>query len=79
MDLREGKVTTLIAFSQGHWSRPKEALGDKRNPEDLQRWRGLAEMGNQTARYMLSEQGQIVERFKGKGKLEPINDSDPVF
>ncbi|KAF1839997.1 uncharacterized protein K460DRAFT_371959 [Cucurbitaria berberidis CBS 394.84] len=78
-DITKGKVSTLIGFSEGHWKRGKEALGDKRKPEDLARWRKLAEVGNQASRFMLSEQGDVVEMFKGKGKLSPIKDDDPLF
>lgn len=72
-------MTTLIAFSEGHWKRSKEALGDKRNKEDLERWRRLASMGTQTSRLLLCEQAQVVETFKGKGELVPIDENDPVF
>ncbi|USP77071.1 hypothetical protein yc1106_04345 [Curvularia clavata] len=78
-DIKEKKMTTLIAFSEGHWKRSKEALGDKRKKEDLERWRRLASVGNQTSRLLLCEQGQIVETFKGKGELVPIKESDPVY
>lgn len=78
-DMKEKKITTLIAFSEGHWKEAKKALGDKRNEDDLKRWRTLAEMGRQTSRFMLSEQASIVEIFKGKGKLEPISQADPLF
>lgn len=78
-DIKEKKMTTLIAFSEGHWKRAKEALGDKRKKEDLERWRGLAGVGNQTSRFMLSEQAHVVEVFKGKGELVPIKESDPLF
>ncbi|KAH6662647.1 Calycin-like protein [Plectosphaerella plurivora] len=78
-DIPAKKVTTLIAFSKGHWEHPVEAHGDKRKPEDLERWRGLAKEGTQTERFMLSEQGEIVEWFKGKGKLEDIRAEDPTF
>jgi hypothetical protein len=78
-DIKEGKMTTMIAFSEGHWKRSKQALGDKRKGEDLERWRGLAGVGNQASRFMLSEQAHVVECFKGKGKLVPIKESDPLF
>ena len=29
--------------------------------------------------FMLSEMAHVVEVFKGKGKLEPIEESDPLF
>lgn len=78
-DFPKGTVTTLIGFSKGHWEYPKEAHGDKRNPEDLERWRGLAKVGQQTDRKMLSEIGKIVESFHGKGELEPIEESWPTL
>ena len=78
-DIKEQKMTTMIAFSEGHWKRNKEALGDKRNKDDLERWRQLASVGIQTSRLLLCEQAQIVETFKGKGELVPIKESDPVF
>lgn len=78
-DIPRSKVTTLIAFSQGHWERAEEAHGDKRNGPDLERWRGLARIGIQTDRFMLSEQADLVERFKGAGDLVPISEEDPTF
>lgn len=50
----------------------EKAHGNKRNPEDFARWKELAKVGNQAERFMLSEQANIVEVFKGKGDLEPI-------
>lgn len=78
-DIPNKKMTTLIAFSEGHWKHSKEALGDKRNEQDRKRWSKLAEIGKQTSRYMLSEQGTVIETFKGKGELKPIHESDPLF
>jgi len=78
-DIKEGTVTTLLAFSKGHWENPEDAHGDKRNEEDLERWRGLARIGNQQARFMLSERAKIVEKFKGKGSLEPIEEDAVTF
>jgi len=49
-----------------------EAHGDKRNRTDFERWRGLAKIGGQTDRFLLNEQADIVECFKGKGSLVPI-------
>jgi len=71
-DITRQKVTTLIAFSKGHWDNPEEAHGDKRNAKDFERWRGLAKQGTQADRFMLAEQADVVEKFKGKGDLEPI-------
>ncbi|KAH6866083.1 hypothetical protein B0T10DRAFT_502858, partial [Thelonectria olida] len=48
------------------------AHGDKRNPKDFDRWRGLASLGTQKERFMLVEQAHILENFKGKGDLVPI-------
>jgi len=71
-DIKERKVSTLLGFSKGHWECPEEAHGDKRDGGAFERWRGLARMGNQAERFMLTEQASIVEVFKGKGNLVPI-------
>jgi phenolic acid decarboxylase len=71
-DITQGKISTLLGFSKGHWECPEEAHGDKRDPETFERWRGLAKMGNQADRFMLTEQATLLETFKGKGNLEPI-------
>ena len=54
-DIKEGKISTLLGFSKGHWECPEEAHGDKRDPETFERWRGLAKMGKQSDRFMLTE------------------------
>lgn len=77
-DIPNGTITTLIAFSKGHWENPIDAHGDKRNPDDFKRWRTLAKIGSQTDRKLLSEQGKLVEKFHGKGDLEPIDESWPT-
>lgn len=64
---------------KGHWENAEAAHGDKRNPTDFERWRGLAQIGIQTDRHMLSEQAEIVDTFKGKGDLEPIEQSWPTL
>ena len=64
---------------QGHWGNAQAALGDKRNPADLERWRGLARIGIQTDRHMLPRQADIVDVFKGKGDLEPVEQSWPTL
>jgi hypothetical protein len=69
-DTREQRMSALIAFSECHWKHPEEAHGDKRNSEDLKRWRRLADVGNQTSRFMLCEQANILQTFKGKGGTE---------
>ncbi|CAD6565587.1 MAG: hypothetical protein ASARMPRED_007350 [Alectoria sarmentosa] len=52
-------------FSEAsHWENAQAALGDKRNPADLERWRGLARIGIQTDRHMLPEQADIVDVFR---------------
>ena len=71
-DIKLKTITTLLAFSQGHWEHAGEAHGDKRNPEDFSRWKKLAEIGKQSDRFLLSEQANILETFKGKGDLVPI-------
>ncbi|EMF12807.1 uncharacterized protein SEPMUDRAFT_133451 [Sphaerulina musiva SO2202] len=79
-DIKQGRITTLLGFSKGHWEKAEEAHGDKRNPKDLERWRGLAKIGSsQTDRHMLSEQAIISESFRGKGELEPIEESWPTL
>ncbi|RAH40477.1 uncharacterized protein BO95DRAFT_447818 [Aspergillus brunneoviolaceus CBS 621.78] len=78
-DISNRKITTLIAFSKGHWERNEEAKGDKRNPEDLERWRGLAQVGCQTDRVMLSEQADILEDFRGPGELQGIEMGWPTL
>ncbi|KAH8650057.1 Calycin-like protein [Xylariales sp. PMI_506] len=78
-DVREQRISTLIAFSQGHWERAAEARGDKRDPRALERWRALATVGKQTDRFMLSEQADILQRFKGRGDLEPVEPDVETF
>ncbi|KAL3460760.1 Calycin-like protein [Aspergillus heterothallicus] len=73
-DIPRRRITTLLGFSKGHWERNVEARGDKRNPGDLERWRGLAKIGDQRDRVMLSEQADIVEDFRGSGQLEGIEE-----
>ncbi|KAL2813226.1 Calycin-like protein [Aspergillus granulosus] len=73
-DIPRGRITTLLGFSKGHWERSVEAKGDKRNKADLERWRGLAKVGDQRERVLLSEQADIVEDFWGKGDLEEIEE-----
>ncbi|PSN61560.1 hypothetical protein BS50DRAFT_604108 [Corynespora cassiicola Philippines] len=65
-DIKLERVTTPFGFSKGHWQNPKAAHGEK-----------LAEQGSQMNRFMLSEQADIIETFKGKGNLIPIT-SDTV-
>lgn len=65
----------MLGFSKGHWENAEEAHGDKRNPEDLERWRKLAKIGIQTDRHMLSEQADIGVVGKGKMDLEPIEEA----
>ncbi|KAJ8119036.1 hypothetical protein OPT61_g102 [Boeremia exigua] len=78
-DIPNKKISTLIAFSEGHWKNAEAAHGDKRHKENLERWRKLADVGNQTSRFMLSEQADILEVFRGKGDLVPISEDDPTF
>ena len=73
--MADGKRTT----AKGHWENPEAAHGDKRNPADFERWRGLARVGIQTDRHMLSEQADILHTFRGKGDLEPIEQSWPTL
>ncbi|PIA96331.1 hypothetical protein CB0940_10778 [Cercospora beticola] len=78
-DIKNDRITTLLGFSKGHWEKAEEAHGDKRNKEDFERWRGLAKIGSQVDRHLLSEQATISEKFHGKGNLEPIEESWPTL
>lgn len=78
-DIPKNRITTLIAFSRGHWDKNDQALGNKRNAADLARWRELANIGSQADRVLLSEQADIVEDFKGAGDLEPIQMEWPTL
>lgn len=78
-DIPKQTITTLLAFSEGHWENPEAAHGDKRNAEDFQRWRGLASIGCQIDRFLLNEQAGIVECFRGKGDLEPIEGDEETI
>lgn len=78
-DIPNKRITTLLGFSKGHWSQSKAAHGDKRNPNDLARWRELAKVGTQTDRVLLSEQADILEDFRGPGDLEPIQMEWPTM
>ncbi|EMC90836.1 hypothetical protein BAUCODRAFT_144008 [Baudoinia panamericana UAMH 10762] len=78
-DIKNQKISTLLGFSRGHWENAEDAHGNKRNPKDLERWRGLAKIGSQSERFMLTEQANIVEHFKGKGDLEPIDPDASTF
>lgn len=72
-DIKVGKLTTLLGFSKGHWENPVQAHGDKRNPEDFERFRSLAKIGIQTDRHLLFDQADINETFIGAGDLEDID------
>lgn len=78
-DIPQGTVTTSLGFSKGHWEGNGEAEGDKRVREDLERWRGLAGVGRQSERVMLSEQASVVEDFRGAGELEGIEMDWPTM
>jgi hypothetical protein len=67
----------MIIFFSGHWEQPTAAHGNKRNAADFERWRELAKIGIQTDRYLLSEQANILEVFRGKGNLEAIGEDWP--
>ncbi|KAF2248443.1 hypothetical protein BU26DRAFT_334276 [Trematosphaeria pertusa] len=78
-DIKERRVTTMIAFSRGHWEKSEEAKGDKRRKEDFERWRRLAEIGTQTERFVLCEQAEVVEVFRGRGSLEGVKEDAVTF
>ncbi len=64
---------------EGHWEHSQAAHGNKRQQNDFERWRGLAEEGKQTDRVMLSEQAVLVESFRGGGDLKPIAPNAQTF
>ncbi|SPC67896.1 uncharacterized protein UHOD_05360 [Ustilago sp. UG-2017b] len=72
-DIKNQKITTMLNFSKGHWEYPEKAHGDKRSPEDFQRWRDLAKIGVQTDRHILNDQATILETFHGAGDLQDID------
>ncbi|KAK9774385.1 putative Calycin-like protein [Seiridium cardinale] len=78
-DISKKTITTMLGFSKGHWENAQDAHGDKRNKEDLERWRGLAKIGSQVERTMLCEQAEIEEDFRGSGDLKPIEMDWPVL
>jgi hypothetical protein len=78
-DIPNKRIVTLLGFSKGHWENAKEAHGNKRNLEDFNRWRGLAKIGKQTDRFLLHDQADIHESFKGPGKLEEIEMDWPTL
>jgi len=47
-DILHKKITKLLRFSQGHWEHAQEAYGDKGKAADLEQWRDLAMIGNQS-------------------------------
>ncbi|CCE72913.1 Piso0_000516 [Millerozyma farinosa CBS 7064] len=71
LDIDNRRITTFMAFSQGHWEHPNDAHGDKR--VDLDRWRGLSKIGISTNRYLITEQASIDEIFEGRGDLPEIS------
>ncbi|PWY98236.1 hypothetical protein BCV70DRAFT_202020 [Testicularia cyperi] len=79
LDLKLRRVTTMANFSKGHWENAEAAHGNKRNPEDFERWRGLAKIGIQTDRKVLSDQADIIELFRGQGGLEDIDLNAPTL
>ncbi|OJJ82487.1 uncharacterized protein ASPGLDRAFT_130517 [Aspergillus glaucus CBS 516.65] len=78
-DIPRGLITTLLGFSRGHWEGDGVAKGDKREGKDLERWRGLAGVGRQSERVMLSERASVVEDFWGAGELEGIEMDWPTM
>lgn len=79
-DISNKRISTLLGFSKGHWTKNDEARGDKRNPQDLAQWRELAKVGtSQADRVLLSDQADILEDFRGPGDLEPIKMEWPTL
>uniref|UniRef100_A0A060TDE6 ARAD1D43120p n=1 Tax=Blastobotrys adeninivorans TaxID=409370 RepID=A0A060TDE6_BLAAD len=77
LDLEEKRITTLMAFSQGHWENPEAAHGFKN--EKLADWRQLSKIGIQTNRYMLTEQATINTITEGPGDLPLVDLSWPTL
>lgn len=78
-DIPNRRISTMIGFSKGHWEKAADAHGDKRNPEDLERWRALATVGIQTDRVLLSAQADILDDFRGPGDLKPVSHDLPTL
>lgn len=78
-DIPQARITTMLNFSKGHWEYPEKAHGDKRNPEDFQRWRELAKVGGATERKILNDQATILKSFRGAGDLEDIDLNAPTL
>lgn len=78
-DISKMVISGMLGFSKGHWEQAEDAHGDKRDVDDFKRWRGLAKVGKQTERFILTEQANILERFKGRGNLVPITSDAPTL
>ncbi|KAJ3101571.1 hypothetical protein HK100_004517 [Physocladia obscura] len=78
-DIAKQRITTFMSFSKGHWTRPEDAHGDKRNAEDFTRWRKLALVGTPMDVHLLPEQADILETFRGAGDLQDIDLSAPTL
>lgn len=57
-DISNNRISTLLGFSKGHWEKNDQARGDKRNHEDLSRWRELAKISLGTVNFV---------EFRGSG------------
>jgi hypothetical protein len=85
VDFENKTVHGLLAFSKGHWEQPEAAHGDKRNQEDLKRWRTLAFVGNNSPgeRVFMTEKADIAEIYDGPGgeeeRCQPVTDDMPTL
>lgn len=79
VDFQQNKVFGYIAFSEGHWKFNEEAHGDKRNPEDIERWRKLAKIGDPSSMHVHVDEATIVKVFDGPGELKEITEDMPTF
>ncbi|QRV93644.1 phenolic acid decarboxylase [Ceratobasidium sp. AG-Ba] len=81
VDLPRMHVTTFMAFSNGHWSQPEQAHGNKRSQKDIERWRELAKVkaGLPGQRHVIPEQATIDLVIDGQGDLEDIDEQSPTF
>ncbi|GAA6059358.1 hypothetical protein JCM10212_003256 [Sporobolomyces blumeae] len=78
LDMPNKRITTFMAFSKGHWTKPEEAHGWKN--DKLDSWRELSKIGNQTTdRHVLPEQATIDRIYHGRNELPEIEMAWPTL
>ncbi|TFK51195.1 phenolic acid decarboxylase [Heliocybe sulcata] len=76
IDFDQQTIHTFGAFTRGHWDHPDQARGWKRNPEDMARWKALAQEGkDQADRHLMVEYAKMSELTTGQGDLPDIDDT----